>query len=55
MLQAALLLASLSPALAASSWSFSEASLTVQGKGSGVGTGLKEKYEHSQPIFDRAC
>lgn len=30
--------------LAASSWSFDDATLTVQGKGAGVGGGVKEKY-----------
>lgn len=29
--------------LAASSWTFDEATLTVQGKGAGVGGGAKEK------------
>ena len=28
----------------AASWSFTEGSVSVQGKGSGVGSGLKEKY-----------
>ena len=28
----------------AASWSFTEGSVSVQGKGSGVGGGLKEKY-----------
>lgn len=32
-----------SPIVAASSWSFNDASVTVQSKGSGVGAGLKEK------------
>ena len=32
------------PIIAASSWSFNDASVTVQSKGSGVGAGLKEKY-----------
>ena len=31
-------------AVAAASWGFSEASLSVQSKGAGVGAGLKEKY-----------
>ena len=30
--------------LAASSWSFEDATLTIQAKGSGVGGGVKEKY-----------
>lgn len=29
---------------AASSWSFEDATLTVQGQGAGVGGGVKEKY-----------
>ena len=33
-----------SSALAATSWSFEDGSLTIQGKGSGVGGGVKEKY-----------
>lgn len=41
--QTAALLAGLQGAFAASSWSFNEATLTVQGKGSGIGSGLKEK------------
>ncbi len=33
--------------LAANLWSFEDATLTVQGKGAGVGGGVKEKYiEH---------
>ncbi len=43
LLKAATLLLGSQLALAASSWTFSDASLTVQGKGAGVGTGLKEK------------
>ena len=39
-----LLLAVASPASAAS-WGFSDATLTVQPKGAGVGGGLKEKYK----------
>ena len=38
------LLATCQCALAASGWTFADATLTVQGKGSGVGSGLKEKY-----------
>ena len=38
-------LASTSAVLAASSWSFEDATLTIQGKGAGVGGGEKEKYE----------
>jgi hypothetical protein len=33
-----------SSALAASSWTFDDATLTIQGKGAGVGGGVKEKY-----------
>ena len=29
---------------AASSWSFEDGTVTIQGKGSGVGGGVKEKY-----------
>lgn len=36
--------------LAASSWSFEDATLTVQEKGAGVGGGVKEKY-----VGDNAC
>ena len=32
-----------SAAVAASSWTFEDATLTIQGKGSGVGGGVKEK------------
>jgi oligosaccharyltransferase complex subunit delta (ribophorin II) len=30
---------------AAASWSFTDATVSVQGKGTGVGGGFKEKYE----------
>jgi hypothetical protein len=40
---AVLLLFTTCSTLAASSWSFSDATLSVQGKGSGVGGGIKEK------------
>lgn len=39
-----LLLAGASAVSAASSWSFDDATLTVQAKGAGVGGGVKEKY-----------
>ena len=38
-----LLLCTACSTLAASSWSFSDGTLNVQGKGSGVGGGIKEK------------
>ena len=38
------LLSLASAALAASAWTFDDATLTIQGKGSGVGGGVKEKY-----------
>jgi len=37
-------LALASAVTAASSWSFEDATLTVQGKGAGVGGSVKEKY-----------
>lgn len=39
-----LLLACQSALAASTAWTFTDATLTVQGKGSGVGSGLKEKY-----------
>lgn len=40
---------------AASSWTFTDATVSVQGKGSGVGSGSKEKYDctfsHILPIL----
>jgi oligosaccharyltransferase complex subunit delta (ribophorin II) len=41
-LQAGLLLCTASTTIAAS-WTFSDATVSVQGKGSGVGAGFKEK------------
>ena len=32
-------------AASAASWGFDDATITVQGKGAGVGGGLKEKYD----------
>ena len=43
LIQAATLLVCSKTAFAASSWTFSDGSVSVQGKGSGVGSGLKEK------------
>lgn len=41
-------------ALAASSWTFDEATLSIQGKGSGVGGGVKETYvEYTQMKPDK--
>ncbi|KAF2229615.1 hypothetical protein EV356DRAFT_455513 [Viridothelium virens] len=37
-------------AVSAASWSFSDATLTVQGKGTGVGGGLKEKLDPKSPL-----
>lgn len=42
--QAFLLLSAAQSGWAASSWTFTEASVSVQGKGAGVGAGVKEKY-----------
>ncbi|RMZ83009.1 hypothetical protein DV737_g1767, partial [Chaetothyriales sp. CBS 132003] len=50
LLRGALLLSSLNGALAAPSWSFSDATLAVQSKGSGVGTGIKEKLAPNKPL-----
>ena len=44
LLQTVALLLCSETAFAASSWTFSDASVSVQGKGSGVGGGLKEKF-----------
>jgi oligosaccharyltransferase complex subunit delta (ribophorin II) len=48
-LQAAGLLLACNGVEAATSWGFADATLTVQGKGSGVGSGLKEKSVFSPP------
>lgn len=45
--QAFLLLSAAQSGWAASSWSFTDGSVSVQGKGAGVGGGVKEKYEAS--------
>lgn len=45
-----LLLSLGSTALAASSWTFDDATLTIQGKGAGVGGGVKEKCVRSDKI-----
>ncbi|KKY15237.1 putative oligosaccharyltransferase subunit ribophorin ii [Diplodia seriata] len=45
-----LLLVGASAVSAASSWGFEEATLTVTSKGSGVGSGLKEKFSPNSPI-----
>ncbi|KAK5171921.1 uncharacterized protein LTR77_003558 [Saxophila tyrrhenica] len=37
-------------ALAASAWTFDDATLTIQGKGSGVGGGAKEKLSPTSPL-----
>jgi oligosaccharyltransferase complex subunit delta (ribophorin II) len=49
LLRAAALLLCSQSALAATSWTFSDATITVQGKGSGVGSGLKEKCVQAVP------
>lgn len=41
--QAASLLLACQSTVSAASWGFTDATLTVQGKGAGVGSGLKEK------------
>ncbi|ETN38843.1 uncharacterized protein HMPREF1541_06884 [Cyphellophora europaea CBS 101466] len=45
-----LLLACQSALAASTAWTFTDATLTVQGKGSGVGSGLKEKLQPSKPL-----
>ncbi|KAF2754417.1 hypothetical protein EJ05DRAFT_141004 [Pseudovirgaria hyperparasitica] len=45
-----LLIASAQRGLAASSWSFEDATLTVSGKGAGVGGGAKEKLSATVPL-----
>ncbi|KAB2570547.1 putative oligosaccharyltransferase subunit ribophorin ii protein [Lasiodiplodia theobromae] len=45
-----LLLVGASAVSAASSWGFDEATLTVTSKGSGVGSGLKEKFGPKSPL-----
>ena len=47
LLQSLLLLAGAASSFAASSWGFTDATVSVQGKGSGVGAGFKEKYDSS--------
>ncbi|OJJ44558.1 hypothetical protein ASPZODRAFT_27215 [Penicilliopsis zonata CBS 506.65] len=44
------LLASALPAHAATSWGFSDATVSVQTKGAGVGAGLKEQIDSSKPL-----
>lgn len=53
--QALGLLLACQTALGASGWSFADATLSVQGKGSGVGSGLKEKYDHGLPSRRGRC
>jgi hypothetical protein len=43
-LQLCLLASATIPTAAASSWGFTDATVSVQTKGAGVGSGLKEKY-----------
>ena len=45
--QAVVLLGVLHNGVSAAGWSFTEGSVSVQGKGAGVGGGLKEKSAHS--------
>jgi hypothetical protein len=49
-LQLGLLVASAPSVLAATSWGFSDATVSIQTKGAGVGVGLKETYV-SMPLF----
>ena len=44
LLHSILFLCAAGAGLAASSWGFDDATVSVQGKGSGIGGGLKEKY-----------
>lgn len=46
-----LILGLTSLAYAASSWSFDDASLSVQSKKAGVGSAIKEKYAHGQLVI----
>ncbi|KEF62753.1 uncharacterized protein A1O9_00726 [Exophiala aquamarina CBS 119918] len=48
--QAFLLLSAAQSGLAASSWTFTDGSVSVQGKGAGVGGGVKEKLAPSKPL-----
>lgn len=47
LLQLGLLASAAIPATAASSWGFTDATVSVQTKGAGVGAGLKEKSVHT--------
>ncbi|KAL2013326.1 hypothetical protein VTN00DRAFT_851 [Thermoascus crustaceus] len=49
-LQLGLLSAALPSAYAASAWGFSDATVSVQTKGAGVGAGLKEKVAEDKPL-----
>lgn len=40
------------PAYAATSWGFTDATVSVQTKGAGVGNELKEKYVFTQAIYN---
>ncbi|RVX67448.1 hypothetical protein B0A52_08801 [Exophiala mesophila] len=48
--QAVVLLGVLHNGVSAAGWSFTEGSVSVQGKGAGVGGGLKEKLTPSKPV-----
>ncbi|KAK3722932.1 hypothetical protein LTR37_002077 [Vermiconidia calcicola] len=48
------LLSLTSAALAASAWTFDDATLTIQGKGSGVGGGVKEKLSPGSPLTSKS-
>nr|KMM68912.1 hypothetical protein CPAG_05235 [Coccidioides posadasii RMSCC 3488] len=45
-----LALSAFPPSLAAASWGFGDATLSIQQKGAGVGGGLKEKFSDKQPL-----
>lgn len=45
LLQLGLLASAVAPTMAASSWGFSDATVSVQGKGAGVGAADKHKYD----------
>lgn len=43
-LQLGILASAVSPLAAAASWGYTDATVSVQAKGAGVGAGLKEQY-----------
>lgn len=54
-LQLSLLASATIPTVVASSWGFTDATVSVQTKGAGVGSGVKEKYRHlfSDTLFKK--